>query len=157
MNIRMIPLHEIKPYENNVKQHPVRQLESLSNSVKRFGFRQNIVLDKNNVIVAGHARYEAAAALGLSELPCEIADDLTDEEINAYRILDNEIASQGYTDLIKLNVELEKLPNFDFVPFNVAFDPINIEVPTLTESEPKPEKLIVCPSCSHEFSKNEVR
>lgn len=157
MNIRMVPLHEIKPYENNVKQHPVRQLDAIVQSIKMFGFRQPLVIDKSNTIICGHARYEAAATIGIEVLPCEMVEDLSQSQIDAYRILDNEIASQGYTDLIKLNVELEKLPNFNFVPFNVAFDPINIEVPTLTESETKPEKLIVCPSCSHEFSKNEVR
>ena len=156
MNIRMVPLHEIKPYENNVKQHPVRQLESIVESIKRFGFRQPLVLDNNNTIVCGHARYEAAATIGIEELPCEMASDLSEEQINAYRILDNEIASQGYTDLIKLNVELEKLPNFNFVPFNVAFDPVNVDVP-LVNNEPKPEKSITCPSCEHVFYKNEVK
>lgn len=158
MNIRMVPLHEIKPYENNVKQHPVRQLESIVESIKRFGFRQPLVLDSTNTIICGHARYEAAASLGISLLPCEMVENLSEEQISAYRILDNEIASQGYTDLIKLNLELEKLPNFNFVPFNVAFDPINVDldVPAV-EDAPKREKPITCPSCEHVFYKSEVK
>ena len=155
MNIRMVPLHEIKPYENNVKQHPVRQLQSIVESIRLFGFRQPLVLDRHNTIVCGHARYEAAATLGIENIPCEMADNLSEEQINAYRILDNEIASQGYTDLIKLNVELEKLPDFDFKPFNVAFDPPKIDVDPIS-TEPKAEKLITCPSCSHRFTKSEV-
>jgi DNA modification methylase len=131
----MVPLHLIRPYENNVKQHPVKQLESVANSIKDFGFRQNIVLDKNNVIVAGHARYEAAAALGIQELPCEIADDLTEEQINAYRILDNEIAMQGYTDALKLNIEMAKLPDFDFKPFN-------LDIPKIGEIETKNKNVL---------------
>jgi len=133
----MIPLHEIKPYENNVKQHPIKQLESISNSIKQFGFKQPIVLDRNNVIVCGHARYEAAATLGLELLPCEIADELSEEQISAYRILDNEIAAQGYTDLIKLNVELEKLPDFDFKPFNIEFP----KVETVIEGQCDPDDV----------------
>lgn len=156
MNIRMVPLHEIKPYENNAKQHPVRQLEAITQSIKDFGFRQPLVLDKNNTIVCGHARYEAAASLGICDVPCEMASDLSEEQISAYRILDNEIASQGYTDLIKLNVELEKLPSFDFKPFNTEFAPIKIDIDPIS-NEPKAEKLITCPHCSYRFTKSEVQ
>ena len=119
MNIKMIPLHEIKPYENNVKQHPIKQLESIVQSIRQFGFRQPLVLDRYNTIVCGHARYEAAATLGIENVPCEIAEDLSEERINAYRILDNEIAKQGHTDLAALNIEMAKLPDFDFSPFNL--------------------------------------
>lgn len=150
MNIRMVPLHQIRPYENNVKQHPVKQLESVANSIKDFGFRQNIVLDKNNIIVAGHARYEAAAALGIQQLPCEIADDLTEEQINAYRILDNEIASQGYNDPIKRDIELQKLPKFDFTPFNIDMPKMELNIGPIQDSSSK-EKLIQCPHCTQVF------
>lgn len=156
MNIKMIPLHEIKPYENNVKQHPVKQLESIVSSITQFGFRQPLVLDKNNVIVCGHARYEAAASIGLADVPCEMADDLTEEQINAYRILDNEIAQQGYTDDSLLKIELEKLPNFDFKPFNLDlpnFQSLELEIKELNENS---EKQIKCPSCGHCFFKSEV-
>lgn len=123
MNVQMIPLHEIKPYENNIKEHPIKQLEAITHSIKTFGFRQPLVIDKNKTIVAGHARYEAAATLGMESVPCEMADNLTDDEINAYRILDNEIAKMSTTNIEALNIEIEKLPNFDFEPFN-------LEIPT---------------------------
>jgi site-specific DNA-methyltransferase (adenine-specific) len=153
MNIRMIPLHEIKPYENNAKQHPVRQLEAIVNSIQQFGFRQPLVITNEKVIVCGHARYEAAATIGLSDIPCEIADDLTEEQLNAYRILDNEIAAMGKTDLVALNIELQKLPDFDFKPFNLDmpeitnFEPVSIdEQGKLDEKNP-----VTCPNCNHEF------
>lgn len=123
MNIKLVPIHEIKPYENNPRSHPVKQLEAITNSIKRFGFRGSILLDNNNVIVAGHARYEAAHVAGLSELPCEYADDLSEKDILAYRILDNKIAAMSYDDIDKLHEELLKLPDFDFEPFNVEFKP----------------------------------
>jgi ParB-like chromosome segregation protein Spo0J len=132
MNIREVPLHEIKPYENNAKEHPVAQLEAIANSIKGFGFRQPLVLDKNNVIVVGHARYEAAAALGLETVPCEYADDLSEDEVNAYRILDNEIAKQGFTKLPVLKAELAKVASVDLSLFNLKLPSIpKLEVPKL--------------------------
>lgn len=156
MNIRMVPIHQIRPYENNVKQHPIKQLESITQSIKSFGFRQPLVLDKNNIIVCGHARYEAAATLGISSIPCEMADDLTEEQINAYRLLDNEIAAQGYDDPIKRHNEVLKLPGFDFKPFNVDIPKIELSTPSIAESI-KEEKTIECPSCGHHFTKSEVK
>jgi DNA modification methylase len=142
MNIRKVPLHLIKPYENNVKNHPVSQLESITNSIKKFGFRQPIVIDKNNVIVAGHARYEAAATLGMAEVTCELADDLSEEEINAYRILDNEIAKQGTTNVDALQSELARLPDFDFSPFNVEFPKIEVLPEGKCDEDETPELKI---------------
>jgi DNA modification methylase len=139
MNIRKVPLHLLRPYENNVKDHPVKQLEAITNSIKEFGFRQPIVIDKNNVIVAGHARYEAAAALGFDEVPCELAHDLTDEQINAYRILDNEIAKQGTTNISALQTELDKLHNFDFSPFNIELPNFEEVTTGLTDEDAVPD------------------
>ncbi len=139
MNIRMVALHEIKPYENNVKQHPVRQLEAIMHSIQQFGFRQPIVIDRDNTIVAGHARYEAATTIGMQEVPCEIADNLTEQQINAYRILDNEIAKQGYTDESLLKIEMEKLPEFDFTPFNLELPDFNITNDGLCDEDEVPE------------------
>jgi ParB family chromosome partitioning protein len=155
MNIVNVPLHEIKPYENNVKQHPVRQLESIVESIRHFGFQQPIVIDKNNVIVAGHARYEAATTLGLHEAPCTIANDLTEEQINAYRILDNEIAAQGYTDENKLKIEMAKLPDFDFKSFNLELPKLDIKIPSVeTDKIQKGGDMITCPNCQQEFYKD---
>jgi ParB family transcriptional regulator, chromosome partitioning protein len=153
MNIRMVPLHQIRPYENNVKQHPIKQLESIVQSIKTFGFRQPIVIDANNVIVCGHARYEAAAAIGMGDVPCEIASDLSKEQINAYRILDNEIAAKGYTDQDALKIEIASIPEFDFVPFDIDLNKISIDI---KEPAFKEDKLIECPNCTYKFKKNEV-
>lgn len=59
----------IKPYPKNAKQHPKRQIEQIANSIKEFGFNQPIVIDKNNTIIVGHGRYEAAKLLGLKDVP----------------------------------------------------------------------------------------
>jgi DNA modification methylase len=139
MKITQVPIHEIKPYENNPRVHPVRQLEVITNSIKRFGFRGSILLDRNNVIVAGHARYEAAAVAGLTELPCEYADDLSEDDIIAYRYLDNKIASMSYDDEEKVFQELAKIPDYDMKPFDVELKPIEETKEGLCDDDETPE------------------
>jgi ParB family chromosome partitioning protein len=155
IQFKYVPLHTIHPYENNSKVHTVTQLEGISESIKRFGFKQPIVIDKQNVIVAGHGRYEAAAALGYEELPCIIADDLTDDEIKAYRILDNKLA-EGATDIMKLELELS-LFQFDFTPFKVDISPRPID---LSHDEDKPIKdqteFTVLISCNNENEQQKI-
>ncbi len=123
VEFKYIPLHEIKPYENNAKLHPVKQLQGLSKSIGDFNFLQPIVIDKNNVIVAGHGRYEAAAAIGMAEVPCALAEDLTEDQIKAYRLIDNELAKTG-TDFDILQLEVASLPDFPFEDYGVEFPEI---------------------------------
>lgn len=153
MTLRMVPLHEIHPYENNVKFHPVRQLESLVQSIFQFGFLQPLVLDKDNVIIAGHARYEAAATIGIPNVPCIYAENLTDQQIKAYRILDNKIAELGTVDPGLLAIELTKIPDFDLKPFNIELPKFKMELPPIEDI--KTEKIIECPQCHHQFTKSE--
>ena len=147
----MVPIHEIKPYDNNPRHHPVRQLEAITNSIKRFGFRGSILLDSQNVIVAGHARYEAASVAGLESIPCEYANDLTPDEIAAYRVLDNKIAEMSSDDMDKLQLELAKLPDFDFAEFGVKFPTLEVLNEGLCDEDETPKNMIICPKCSHEF------
>jgi ParB family chromosome partitioning protein len=149
--LHYVPLHSLRPYEKNAKKHPVTQLQGISESISNFGFKQPIVIDKNNVIVAGHGRYEAAASLGISELPCIIADDLTDKQIRAYRLLDNKLAESGM-DLDILSLELSDL-DFDFAPYGVFTDKIEFKSSLETEDESPEKKIISCPECGHEFIK----
>lgn len=119
MNIRNVALGDIKPYPNNAKVHPQKQIEAIAKSIDEFGFRQPLVLDADNNIIVGHARFEAAKLLGLDVVPCEYADNLSDVKIKAYRILDNKIAELGVMDLGMLQDELLSIPDFDFSEFNV--------------------------------------
>jgi len=84
-------IKEIKPYPKNAKKHPKSQIEKIAQSIKRFGFNQPIVIDKNNVIVVGHGRYEAAKLLGLDDVPVVRVDNLSDKEVKAYRLADNKL------------------------------------------------------------------
>ncbi len=148
--LSVVPIHEIKPYCNNVRIHSVKQLTGLANSIEAFGFKSVIVIDRNKTIIAGHARYEAAAALGMKELLCIVADDLNQKEADALRIVDNKIAEQGGTDILALNIELERLADFDFTPYNIEFKPVKIPEPEEKKPEDEPE-CITCPRCNHEF------
>jgi ParB family chromosome partitioning protein len=147
MQVINIPLHQIKPYENNVKQHPVSQLEAIRKSIEDFDYLQPIVIDRNNVIVAGHGRYEAATALGKTTIPCVIMDQ-SDEKVTAYRMLDNEIAEQGYTDQARREIEIAKIPEFDFKPFNLEVSKPDIDIKEIKEVE---HKTTECPACGHKW------
>lgn len=91
MNIKEIKISEIKAYINNAKTHDEKQIGMIAESIKAFGFRQPLVIDRNNEIVVGHGRFYAAKKLGLLTVPCEYADDLTDDQIKAYRLADNKL------------------------------------------------------------------
>ena len=82
------------------------------NSIKEFGFKVPIVIDKDNVIVAGHTRYRAAKKLNLEKVPCIIADDLNEVQIRAFRLADNKVSEfakwdKGLLDFELLNIDLD--------------------------------------------------
>lgn len=85
-------LDELKPYENNPRRND-KAVDAVAASIEQFGFKVPIVIDNDNVIVAGHTRYKAAGKLNMDEVPCIVADDLTPEQIKAFRLADNKTAS----------------------------------------------------------------
>lgn len=95
MNVVYMNINKIKPYENNPRIHTKEQIQALAKSIKMLGFKQSIVIDKDGVIIAGHGRYYAARELGLKEVPCTDASDLTEEQIKLYRLIDNKIAEKS--------------------------------------------------------------
>lgn len=90
-------IHELIPYEKNARKND-KAVPLVAKSIEQFGFKVPIVIDKNNVIVCGHTRYKAAYALGIEEVPCIIADDLTDQQIKAYRLADNKVSEVSKWD-----------------------------------------------------------
>lgn len=108
MTIKEIITKELIPYENNPRNND-NAVGSVANSIREFGFKVPIVIDKNNVIVAGHTRHKAAELLGLEKVPCIIADDLTDEQIKAFRLADNKTAELATWDFDKLYDELQEI------------------------------------------------
>lgn len=110
LNIVELPITALKPYKNNPKKHTKKQIEQIASSIELTkGLRQPIVIDKDNVIVCGHGRFLAAKKLGYDTVPCELIDNLTDDEIRAYRLIDNRI-SEGEYDL---ELEFEELSDIE--------------------------------------------
>lgn len=112
-------IKDIKPYPNNPRIILNEAIEKVANSIKEFGMQQPIVVDKDMVIIAGHTRLKACESLGMGTVPCVIADNLTDEQVKAYRLADNK--TNEFTDWNSelLDFELEDLfkDNFDMEQF----------------------------------------
>lgn len=118
MQIVYKKINELKPYVNNPRFND-DAVEYVANSIKEFGFKVPIVIDKNNEIVAGHTRYKASLELGLEEVPCIIADDLSEEQIKAFRLADNKVSDYSIWNNTLLLEELEDLKDLDiFTGFN---------------------------------------
>ena len=124
MQIEELSLNAIKPYERNPRKND-SAVNGVAESIKQFGFKQPIVIDKDNVIVAGHTRYKAAKKLGLKAVPCVRADDLSSEQIKAYRILDNKLNELASWDLETLDTELSDI-DFEFGNFDIQFPTFDI-------------------------------
>lgn len=88
---------ELTPYEKNPRKNE-EAVKFVANSIAEFGFKIPIVIDKNNVVVCGHTRLKAAKKLGIEEIPCVVADDLTDEQVKAFRLADNKTAEKAEWD-----------------------------------------------------------
>lgn len=108
MEIESIKIGDLIPYENNPRRND-DAVEGVKESIKQFGFKIPIVIDKNNVIVCGHTRYKASKELGLKKIPCIRADDLSDDQIKAFRIVDNKVSEVAEWDEEKLHLEIEDI------------------------------------------------
>ena len=116
MKIQEMNINELTRYENNPRKN-AQAVEAVAESIKEFGWKQPIVVDKNNEIVAGDTRFQAAIKLGLETVPVVIADDLTAEQIKAYRLADNKTNEAADWDFEKLQDELEGIEDLDMSLF----------------------------------------
>lgn len=148
MNIVERKLGEVRPYEKNPRRND-DAVQYVAESIRQFGFKVPLVIDNDGVIVAGHTRWKAAKKLGLKTVPCIIADDLTDEQIKAFRLADNKVAEKAEWDFDLLADELDELFDFDMSAY--GFDGIEDE-PDMDEIESTAVKTghvivsINCPS-----------
>ena len=109
---------ELIPYKNNPRNND-EAIPYVTASIKEFGFKNPIIIDKDNVIVAGHTRLASAKELGMEEVPCIIADDLTDEQIKAFRLADNKVAEKSLWDFNMLDKEIEELSKMEDLGFDL--------------------------------------
>lgn len=128
MNIIEVEIDKIIPYDNNPRKNE-EAVDKVALSISAFGFKVPIVIDSNNIIVTGHTRVKAAKKLGMEKVPCILADDLTDEQIKAFRLADNKVAEFSQWDEEKLMQELEELENVDMSLY--GFDELEAEVEEL--------------------------
>lgn len=146
MEMIMKRMDEIHPYDKNPRKND-EAVKYVAESIKQFGFKVPIVIDHDGIIVAGHTRYKAARKLKMDAVPCIVADDLTDEQIKAFRLADNKVAEKAEWDFDLLAGELDDLFDFDMAVF--GFDDM-AEEPDLSEIESdavKTGRVIISINC----------
>lgn len=130
MNIVELRSADLKEYENNPRLND-NAVEAVAESILQFGFKVPIIIDKDNVIVAGHTRLKAAQMIGMEYVPCIIADDLTEEQIKAFRLADNKVSEFAEWDFEKLEAELAELQidmaAFGFEEIEDMFDEVELD------------------------------
>lgn len=138
---------ELKAYENNPRNNEVA-VPYVKNSIMEFGFRVPIVIDKNNVVVAGHTRLEAAKELDMIEVPCVVADDLSEKQVSMFRLVDNKTHEFSKWDLSLLSDELNDIFDIDMESFGFT----DISLPAVSEVKSEHEaRTVCCPKCGFEF------
>ena len=120
MQIITKKLSELHPYTNNPRKND-QAVDAVANSIREFGFKVPVVIDKNGEIIAGHTRLKAAKKLKMKEIPCIVADDLTDEQIRAFRIADNKVGELADWDFEALDIELDGITDIDMEQFGFNF------------------------------------
>lgn len=105
-------LSEIRPYEKNPRKND-GAVEYVANSIREFGFRVPVVIDRDGVIICGHTRLKAAKEIGMEAVPCVIAEDLTEEQANAFRLVDNKTQELAEWDWQKIGEELDAIDGID--------------------------------------------
>ena len=138
MQIHDISISLLREYDNNPRNND-GAVDAVAASIRDFGFKVPIVIDADNVIIAGHTRVKAARKLGLKSVPCIIADDLTPEQIRAFRLADNKTAELAVWDFDKLNEELAAIDmdmsvfGFDMLEFEEEKKVVEDEVPEVDQ------------------------
>jgi ParB/RepB/Spo0J family partition protein len=165
MEVIIRPVDNLVMYENNPRDND-GAVDAVANSIKEFGFKVPILIDKNNVIIAGHTRLKAAIQLGMRDVPCILCDDLTPEQVRAFRIADNKVAEIADWDWPKLAQELDELLKEDVDLSITGFSDDEIERLTKnlddidisdffseneSEAKSKEPQRIQCPHCGEWF------
>lgn len=126
MNIILVPIEEIIPYKNNPRKNE-SAVPAVVESIREYGFRVPLLVDSEMVVIAGHTRLKAAKQIGLTELPCIVADDLTPAQVKAYRLMDNKAAEKSRWNEELLAQEFQSLMDEGFDLKKTAFEPFEIE------------------------------
>jgi site-specific DNA-methyltransferase (adenine-specific) len=153
MQVKDTAIGKLIPYANNPR-HNENAIDAVAASIREFGFKVPIIVDGDGVIVAGHTRLLAAEKLGLAKVPVIIADDLTPEQVQAFRIADNKTAELADWDFTALEAELAAVSDsFDMSEFGFADGDIDLsDISDNSDREPNDRSITAtCPECGHEF------
>lgn len=147
-----LKLSEIIPYERNPRKITEKAVNDCAESIRQCGYKARIIVDENNVIIAGHTRLQALQKLGWKEVEVQRETDMSEEQKRKYRLLDNKTAENGAWDFELLDWETQDL---DFEGYDFGFDTgADLDIDDLfTEAPPaeKKKKTVVCPHCGEEF------
>ena len=113
-SVEMVAIGDLIPHERNARTHSKKQIKAIARSIERFGFRNPILVAAENRIIAGHGRSEGAKLLGLKHVPVLRFDDMSADEIRAYVLADNQLATKAGWGTEMLAIELQHLVSIDF-------------------------------------------
>ena len=145
MKIQELDITEIIPYANNPRDNS-KAIDAVAASIKEFGFKVPVVIDRNNILITGHTRLEAAKKLGITKIPAIRASDLTDAQVKAFRLADNKVSEIATWDDKALAAELQALDDMDFdmSDFGFADDELRDNVEGLEDPEIPEEPDPIC-------------
>ena len=153
MDIQYISPENLIPYSKNAKKHPAEQVKLIANSIREFGFRQPIVVDKDNVVIIGHGRLLASKRLKLDKVPVTYVDDLTEDQIKALRLADNSVAESDWN----MDLLIEEIADIDMdmsdFGLDLNFDDIDVEADEDDDDEEEADTRD--PSCQHNVFENQ--
>lgn len=148
-----VDIDKVRPYERNPRRND-DAVEAVANSIREFGFQNPIIVDKDYVIIAGHTRFKAAKSLGMKQVRITVADNLTPEQVRAYRLVDNKTGELSGWNFPMLDEELEAVAEIDMSL--LGFDePQDLDIESYfadpAESKDKAPKIVTCPHCGETF------
>ncbi len=160
MEIELVDLDQVSEYEKNVKVHTEKQIKQIADSIRAYGFKVPVLLDAENVLIAGHGRKRAAQSLGLKKVPAIRVTDLSEDKVRAYRILDNALAESSW-DHELLKVEFGELFDEGFDLGLTGFDEKEINALYEEDRIPEDNKILdedelaitkhQCPECGRKW------
>ena len=156
-------IDELTPDPRNARVHPPEQITRIAGSIKEFGFLVPVLISKDNQIIAGHGRVEAARKAGLSDVPCVQVEHLSKTQQMAYVLADNRLAMMATWDQATLATEMEDLQELDIDVESLGFTTHEIdealqgfafepgEVDGQGQLDELSPKICKCPKCGYQF------
>ena len=155
MKITEVGIEKLNAYANNPRKN-AKAVPALMESIKEFGVQMPIVINDDNVVICGHTTLEAVKRLGMKTIPCVIADDLTEEQQKAFRLVDNKVAEASQWDFDKLEAEMSKILDIDMDRFGFADDEMDTQFQDNTELDADSfgdeEFAHECPECGFKWN-----